>query len=161
MKPQPLGIMPLVVMVWAVAAPTTRAPVAAQALPSMDAAAVQQLVSTKGTGDLRVGVREFERLLRQGDVLVIDVRDDAAYHRAHIPGAVSVPLDRLEREASRLGRSHARILTYCAGPLGDKGASAAALLRRLGARAYALDGGFQRWVGEGRVVEVPPTTGAE
>lgn len=161
MKPQSLRIMALVAVVWAVAAPAVRVPVAAQTAPSQDAAGVQQVAPSGEASDLRIGVEEFERLLRQGDVVVIDVRDGAAYHRAHIPGAVSVPLDQLEKGYARLHEVRARIVTYCAGPRGDKGASAAALLRRLGARAYALDGGFERWVGAGRVVEVAPTSGAE
>ena len=161
MRPRPLGIIPLVVLVWAVAAPMTRPPVTAQASPSMGAAADQQSPSTGATDDLRIDVQAFERFLRHGNVVIIDVRGEAAYRLSHIPNAVSVPLDQLERQAARLRRSDAYVLTYCAGPKGDKGAAAAAMLRRLGiTRVYALDGGLQRWLAEGHVVEVQPTGAA-
>lgn len=158
MKPQRLGIMPLAILVWTVAVPTSRTPAAAQVSPSTDVAAVQQGSSPGASGDLRIDAQAFERFLRGGNVVVVDVRDEAAYRRAHIPNAVSVPLERLEREVARLRESGASVVTYCGGPKGDKGAAAAALLRRLGVKhVYALDGGLQRWVDEGHVVEVQPT----
>ena len=161
MKPRPLGIMLLVMLVWVVVTPVTRPPVTAQTSPSTDAAAAQHPPSTGSTDTLRIDAQAFERFLRHGNVVIIDVRDEAAYRQAHIPNAVSVPLEQLERQAARLRDSDVFIVTYCAGPKGDKGAAAAALLRRLGVtRVYALDGGLERWIAEGHVVEVPPTGAA-
>lgn len=149
MKPQSLGIMPLAILVWALVP---------QVPPTTAATAVRQTPPAEAAGVVKIDAEAFERFLRTGNVVVIDVRDEAAYQRAHIPNAVSVPLEHVEREAARLLKSNVFVLTYCAGPRGDKGAAAATLLRRLGVKqVYALDGGLKRWVDEGRVVEVQPT----
>jgi rhodanese-related sulfurtransferase len=108
--------------------------------------------------DLRLGLAEFVRLLRGGHVLVVDVRDRASYRRAHLPGALSIPLDALEREATLLRSSDVHIVTYCDDPTGEPSVQAAHVLRGLGvAQAQALEGGFARWVAEGHVVVTQPS----
>ena len=54
---------------------------------------------------------DARRLLAEG-ALLVDVLPAAEYEREHIPGAVSVPLARLGREAGRLPRDRA-IVVYC------------------------------------------------
>lgn len=48
--------------------------------------------------------------------LLVDVRSADEYRSGHIPGAVSIPLDRLEQEAGQPGvpRDY-RLLFYCSG----------------------------------------------
>jgi len=58
-----------------------------------------------------VGREDARRLLAEGGLLV-DVLPAEEYEREHIPGAVSVPLARLGREAGRLPRDRA-IVVYC------------------------------------------------
>jgi rhodanese-like protein len=48
----------------------------------------------------------------KGAVLVIDVRDADSYIASHIPGAVQIPLARVEGEISYLPKDKP-ILTYC------------------------------------------------
>jgi len=108
---------------------------------------------------IRISQQEFERLLHEGNVILVDVRDHRAYLQAHLPEAVSIPLDQLEASLPRLRAANARIVLYC-GALGLKSGRAAELLRAHGfERVYCLDGGFDRWVDSGRVVIVPPTDG--
>ena len=91
---------------------------------------------------------------------MIDVRDAAAYERAHLPGAVSMPLDKIAEHVAELRSAGKPIVTYCGGPVGEKGARAAQTLLSLGVTdVRALAGGFQRWVEAGYVVETPPTFG--
>ena len=117
-------------------------------------------VSAAGAGpvDLRVGLEEVDRLLRAGRVIVVDVREEEAYERAHLPGAISIPLDQLGDCVANLKFSGVSVVTYCASATCDRGAAAALALRRLGVpEVRALDGGFPGWVESGRVVVVPPT----
>ncbi len=37
-------------------------------------------------------IEDMERMLAEGDVVVLDIRDDTSYLRGHIPGALLVPL---------------------------------------------------------------------
>ena len=107
---------------------------------------------------VRIALEDLERLLNEGNVILIDVRPYHAYLQAHLPNAVSIPLEELEGALVRLGAANARIVLYCGGPAGKKSGRAAALLRERGFdRVYCLDGGFARWVASGRVVIVNPT----
>ena len=107
---------------------------------------------------VRIALEDFERLLNDGNVILIDVRPYHAFLQAHLPNAVSIPLEELEGALARLGAANARIALYCGGPAGKRSGRAAALLRERGFdRVYGLDGGIARWVSSGRVVVVNPT----
>jgi rhodanese-related sulfurtransferase len=107
---------------------------------------------------VRIDIGQFEQLLHQGNVVLVDVRSYGSYLHAHLPNAVSIPLEKLEESLERLRRADARIVLYCGGEAGVKSGRAAALLREYGFRhVYCLDGGFDQWVASGRVVVVQPT----
>jgi 3-mercaptopyruvate sulfurtransferase SseA len=63
---------------------------------------------------LRVEWTEFKKLYDTNAVVVIDVRGDEAFEQGHIPGARSVPLARVAREAAQLAKLQKPIVTYCA-----------------------------------------------
>jgi 3-mercaptopyruvate sulfurtransferase SseA len=50
--------------------------------------------------------------IESGSVVLIDVRDAEAYVASHIPGALQIPLMRIEGEVNYLPRDKP-ILTYC------------------------------------------------
>ena len=107
---------------------------------------------------VRIDIDQFEQLLHEGNVVLVDVRSYGSYLDAHLPNAISIPLDKLERSLARLRKANARIVLYCGGQAGLKSGRAATLLREHGfQRVYCLDGGFDRWVASGRVVFVQPT----
>lgn len=109
--------------------------------------------------DLWIDDIELARLMRAGLVVVVDVRDASAYRRAHLLEAMSVPLSEVLAHADELRASGKTIVTYCGGPIGERGAKAALMLRQRGfTRARALSGGFAGWVARGNVVEVPPSS---
>jgi len=114
--------------------------------------------SDDGAG--RLTVEQVLRLVRQGAVVLIDVRDAQAFERSHLPGAISVPLDKLAARADDLRAIGKPIIVYCCGKgWGVDGERAMATLRSLGVDdVRAIAGGFQRWVDVGFVVEVPPST---
>ena len=96
---------------------------------------------------------------------IVDVREPEEFADGHIPGAVNIPLGRLEIEVSshpavveRAGGTHSLrerpVVLYCLS--GGRSARAAAALRRLGfANPVSLAGGILAWTGDGHPVAVP------
>ena len=62
----------------------------------------------------RISQAEFRKALAAGTILVLDVRDAGAYANGHIPGAISLPLDELEKHANNLKGETRPIVAYCA-----------------------------------------------
>lgn len=92
------------------------------------------------------------RLARDGQVSVLDVRPIAEYDAGHIPGAISVPLEDLERRLSEVPRDQP-VVAYCRGPYCVLAVQAVELLRRHGFAARRLRDGFPEWREEGLPVE--------
>lgn len=106
---------------------------------------------------VRITVTELAGLFDAHDVVVIDVRDPAAYWKAHLPGALSIPVDLVESAAPDFATSDVSVVLYSDDPSGEASVRAASALRRRGVtRAQALNGGFQDWVAAGRVVVTQP-----
>ncbi|MFC3492625.1 rhodanese-like domain-containing protein [Glycomyces rhizosphaerae] len=85
-------------------------------------------------------LRAFQAAHHRGEV-VIDVRDRVEYATGHVPGAISIPLDRL---AARLDHVPAgRVHVVCAS--GNRSKVAADLLRRTGRDAVSVAGGTTAW----------------
>ena len=62
----------------------------------------------------RVAGSEAEELLKQG-ALVIDVRSEGEYQGRHLPGAINIPLDRLQSEIAKHAPDKAKpLLLHCA-----------------------------------------------
>lgn len=81
---------------------------------------------------------------RSGDVVVLDVRPHEEYVTAHLPAAVSLPLEELERRISELPRDK-EIVAYCRGPYCVLAVKAVELLLRNGLTAVRLEDGVQEW----------------
>lgn len=81
---------------------------------------------------------------RAGEVLVLDVRPPEEYQAGHVPGALSVPLDELERRLSDFGRDR-DIVAYCRGPYCLFSVEAVGLLRARGFRAWRMEVGLPEW----------------
>jgi hydroxyacylglutathione hydrolase len=91
------------------------------------------------------------RRLAPADLQVVDVRRPGEYAAGHVPGAVSLPLDRLEREAGRLERGRFTAL-ICAG--GYRSSAGVSLLARLGFPDLAnVVGGTAAWMAAGYPTE--------
>ncbi len=55
---------------------------------------------------------EVRRLLERGAQLV-DVLPARQYEKEHLPGAISLPLDRLNRETAQQLTRHRPVIVYC------------------------------------------------
>ncbi|HEY8743439.1 MAG TPA: metalloregulator ArsR/SmtB family transcription factor [Chloroflexota bacterium] len=91
-----------------------------------------------------VEAAELLERLRQGDVVLLDVRPEEEYRAGHLPGARSVPLATLDAQASQLPRDR-EIVAYCRGPYCLFSDEAVALLRARGYAARRLAIGFPDW----------------
>ena len=98
---------------------------------------------------------ELLRRMRDGQVLVLDVRPEAEYAAGHIPGAVSVPHDQLAARLAELPAG-AGIVAYCRGRYCVFAPDAVRLLRSRGFSAWPLEGGMPGW----RLAGLPVTAGA-
>ena len=85
---------------------------------------------------------EAHALVAKGARLV-DVRSPGEFAGGHIPGAVNIPVDQIDRRAGEIGPKEAGVVVYCAS--GMRSASAAGTLRKLGFSAVADLGAMSRW----------------
>lgn len=98
---------------------------------------------------------QLRERLRDGDVVVLDVRPVPEYAAGHIRGAVSIPVDDL---TSRLGEipSGADVVAYCRGPYCVYADDAVRLLKQNGFSAARLEDGFPEWATAGLPLEHAP-----
>ena len=93
----------------------------------------------------------LSRLAAGSKVRVVDVRSPAEYQLGHVPGAESIPLSELERNASTLDRTQPTAV-ICAG--GYRSSAGASLLERAGvAHVFNVAGGTSAWVEGGLPVD--------
>jgi rhodanese-related sulfurtransferase len=91
-----------------------------------------------------VGGNELLRRVRNGEVVVLDVRPRVEYEAGHIPGALSVPLTELRRRLNELPQKR-EIVAYCRGPYCVMAIEAVELLRRKGFHASRMEQGVVDW----------------
>jgi len=90
--------------------------------------------------------------MKEGDVVVLDVRPREEFEQGHIPGAVCVPLDELEARLRTL-RKRTEVVAYCRGPYCVYADDAVRALRRRGYQASRLEDGYPEWAQAGLPVK--------
>jgi rhodanese-related sulfurtransferase len=90
--------------------------------------------------------------LATGSVTLLDVRPAEEFLLGHLPGAINIPAEELERRLSELPRSQ-EIVAYCRGPYCVLSTTAASLLEASGFRVRRLAAGFPDWEAAGLEVE--------
>ena len=93
--------------------------------------------------------------IRAGEVTVIDVRPVDEYVAGHIPGAVSIPIDQIERRLLELPSEH-EVIAYCRGPYCVFAIQAVEALRDSGYQARRLEDGTPDWATLGLPVALGP-----
>jgi rhodanese-related sulfurtransferase/DNA-binding transcriptional ArsR family regulator len=100
----------------------------------------------------QVSREELARRLGEG-VLVWDVRPPAEYQAGHVPGAVSVPPDELQRRLDEVPDG-TEVVAYCRGPFCVYADDAVRALKSHGRPARRLEDGFPEWRRAGLPVAV-------
>lgn len=90
-----------------------------------------------------------------GTVTVLDVRPRQEYQAAHIPGALSIPLEELSDRLSELPTDF-EIVAYCRGAYCVLAYEAISVLRQDGRRATRLNEGMLEW----RLADLPVSAAA-
>ena len=95
---------------------------------------------------------ELAARIEEGDLVVLDVRDEDEYAQGHIPGSVHVPYGELPERQGELPRDRA-IAAICSG--GKRSGLAASILQREGFERilHVAGGGVGTWRRAGRPVE--------
>lgn len=99
-----------------------------------------------------VSREELVGRLQDASVTLLDVRPEDEFALGHLPGALNVPLDELERRLSELPKDQ-EIVAYCRGPYCVLSFEAVAALRAKGYRIRRLEDGFPEWKAAGLEVE--------
>jgi rhodanese-related sulfurtransferase len=83
------------------------------------------------------------------DFVLLDVRSRAAYAKAHVPGATSLPHAEITSERMMTWRHDTLFVVYCAGPHCNGADRAALKLAELGRPVKIMIGGVTGWADEG------------
>ncbi|WJL95411.1 rhodanese-like domain-containing protein [Microbacterium sp. ET2] len=87
------------------------------------------------------------------DVVLLDVRSDAAWRQGRISGALHMPYREIPARAPRELAGVTEVIVYCWGPGCNAGTKAAASLAGLGIAVREMIGGYEYWVREGQPTE--------
>lgn len=98
-----------------------------------------------------VSRNELLKRIEDGTVSVLDVRPGEEFALGHVPGALSIPMEELERRLAELPKDK-DIIAYCRGPYCVMSFEAVATLRRKGYRVRRLEEGFAEWKAAGLAV---------
>ncbi|MBL8580439.1 MAG: metalloregulator ArsR/SmtB family transcription factor [Mesorhizobium sp.] len=95
---------------------------------------------------------ELLQRTRAGLVTVLDVRPADEFDAGHLPGAVNIPLGKLEERFADLHPDR-EIVAYCRGPWCVLSVEAVVALRAMGFKVRRLEDGLPEWRAAGLPVE--------
>lgn len=87
---------------------------------------------------------ELWQRVKEGNVVVLDVRAFEEFMAGHIPSAVNIPIAELQRRLAELPRENL-IVAYCRGPYCLYSFEAVELLRKEGFKVQRLEEGLPEW----------------
>ena len=96
---------------------------------------------------------ELVQLLQAGRVSVVDTREAPVFNRAHLAGAINLPLEEIETRLAELHMLPATPVLYCRS--GDRTKDLAAKLAEQGLPVAFLEGGVLAWEASGMKLERP------
>ena len=96
---------------------------------------------------------QFEELIKNPNVQLVDVRTLAEHMEGHIPGSLNINVkdEQFASCADDLLDKEKDVAVYCRS--GRRSRTAAELLAKKGFKVYNLDKGILNWIEEGREVE--------
>lgn len=113
----------------------------------------RQAITAKSADVACIDRNTLRRLLRAGEVLLIDVRPAEEFAAAHLPGAISVPVAELDSAIASLPK-RIEIVAYCRGPYCMLAVEAVRAMKRLGRKARRLEDGVTEWRSAGLPIVV-------
>lgn len=81
---------------------------------------------------------------------LVEVLSPKHFKEGHLPGAINIPLDKLEKEAPKKLKKHDQIIVYCASYMCHASTKAARKLLEMGyIKTVDFKGGKQQWIDNG------------
>ena len=91
----------------------------------------------------QIDIHQVKKMIDQGNLTIVDIRDDCAFSEAHIRGAVSVNDTNIEEFVSQTQKEKP-LLCYCYH--GNSSQEASQYFRDSGfTSVYSMIGGFEQW----------------
>lgn len=91
-----------------------------------------------------VSIDDLESMIRNENVLLLDVRPSNEYEFGHITGAISVPMNELMKQLKGIKKDK-NIIAYCRGPFCVLADEAVKILSEQGYNVRRLDEGYPEW----------------
>jgi len=91
-----------------------------------------------------VPIEELLKRARSKEIVILDTRPASEYAAGHIPGAISLPVDELNRRLKELPKGK-EYVAYCRGPYCVYADRAVEILQSAGRKARRLEVGFPEW----------------
>lgn len=91
-----------------------------------------------------VSLDELESMIKNENVLLLDVRPSIEYEFGHIKGAISVPMNELIAKLKNITKDK-EIIAYCRGPFCVLADEAVKILSEHGYKVCRLDEGYPEW----------------
>jgi rhodanese-related sulfurtransferase/DNA-binding transcriptional ArsR family regulator len=91
-----------------------------------------------------VSLEELEGMVKEQNVLLLDVRPSVEFQFGHITGAISIPMDELMSKLKAISKDK-EIIAYCRGPFCVLADEAVKILNELGYKVRRLDDGYPEW----------------
>jgi len=101
----------------------------------------------------QISAEELRSRLRNNEIVLLDVRPAVEYQAGHLPEAVSIPIDELERRLNEVPPDKL-VVAYCRGPYCVYADDALALLAERGWSVARLEEGVTEWQLAGYSVEI-------
>jgi rhodanese-related sulfurtransferase len=102
-----------------------------------------------------ITLEELRSKIGDRTAVVVEILPEASYASGHLPGALNLPLDRVEAEAGqRLPDPRGEIVVYCSGPTCKNSHIARSKLTAMGyERVRVFSGGKATWKDAGLELE--------
>jgi rhodanese-related sulfurtransferase len=91
-----------------------------------------------------VSIDDLESMIRNENVLLLDVRPSVEFEFGHITGALSVPMNELMEQLKNIKKDK-NIIAYCRGPFCVLADEAVKILSEQGYNVRRLDEGYPEW----------------
>jgi ArsR family transcriptional regulator len=92
--------------------------------------------------------RQLIERLKDGTVIILDVRPEDEFNMAHIPGAINIPIKQLSDRLTEIPDEQ-EVIAYCRGAYCMFAYEAVLLLRKNGIKARRLEDGYPEWKADG------------
>lgn len=92
------------------------------------------------------GQEAMERMEKEQDYIILDVRTPEEYSSGHLPNAINVPVETIQAKPSELPNTDQVIFVYCRS--GNRSKQASQKLVELGYANIVEIGGINAWPGE-------------